>query len=62
MHKDQELRAIMAVHDLSPDDVAEMLCRSKSIVYQWRSRKHGADIPDDLLLKLKRMLRVENES
>ena len=45
----KRLRVIMAEHDLSNQQVADMLERSVSTVNQWTSASGAIDIPNQLL-------------
>ena len=44
----KRLKTVMVEHDLTPDDVAELVDVSLHTVYAWQARSRGA-IPSNLL-------------
>jgi hypothetical protein len=49
MDNSSKLKLLMIQYDKTPDDVAVLLSREKSTVYQWTAKNVEQQIPDQLL-------------
>ena len=53
MDNSSQLKLLMIKHDVKPEEVAKILNRELSTVYQWSAKNVHAQIPDALLELLK---------